>query len=153
MRFVLYWGGCILLSALWAMSGTSDKLTLSFANLLNLVDLPSILYVLAFCLLSLLCTRSFRAFGRAFRVTLPDSGLTATQCRESATAVRLVSAASLAAGGLSFFGALIQILCRQDIAATSLPINLACIVLYYSLLLNLLLLPVYVALTKQRMEH
>lgn len=107
----------------------------------------------AICLLSLFCTRSFRAFGRAFRVAPPDSALTATQCRESATAVRLVSAASLAAGGLGSLGALIQILYLQDIAATILPINLACIVLYYSLLLNLLLLPVYIALKKQGMEH
>ena len=151
MGYVLYLVGCVLLAALAAMVNPfSSSFQLVSANLCNLVDLPTLVWVLAVCALALLGTRSVRPFGRGLRAAFRRETLPAAQARESLSAWKLVSLAALLAGGMGFLNNLFAMM--HSLAFTDevgLALNLACLALYYALFLDLLLLPVGVLLKRQ----
>lgn len=151
MGYALYLVVCVLLAALAAMVNPfSSSFQLVSANLCNLVDLPTLVWVLAVCALALLGTRSLRPFGRGLRAAFRRETLPAAQARESLSAWKLVSLAALLAGGLGFLTNLFAMM--HSLAFTDevgLALNLACLALYYALFLDLLLLPVGVLLKRQ----
>ena len=153
MGYALYLAGCVLLAALAAMVNPfGSSFQLVSANLCNLVDLPTLVWVLAVCVLVLLGTRSLRPFGRGLRAAFRREVLPVPQARESLAAWKHVSLAALLAGGMGFLVNLISMARNLDVAfrdEAGLALGLACVSLYYALFLDLLLLPVGAALKRQ----
>lgn len=151
MYYILYLLGCILLGSLAIMAthpGSSPLL--NTANLLNFLDIPTLIWVLAVCALVLLVTRSLRSFGRGLRAAFRREVLPAAQVRESLSAWRLVSLSALLAGGLGFLTNLMSMMHSLTfLDEVGIALNLACLALYYALFLDLLLLPVGVHLKRQ----
>lgn len=154
MYYTLYLLGCILVGGLAIMATPPGSgPLLNTANLLNFLDVPTLVWLLAVCTLVLLGTRSLRAFGRGLRSAFRHKNLPAAQAQESLSAWKHMSLAALLAGGLGFLTNLMSMMhSLAFVDEVGIALNLACLSLYYALFLDLLLLPVGVFL-KRHLEN
>lgn len=146
MLYVLYLAGILA----YILSGIGWHPT-------DFIDQITGIYILAPCALVLLCTKSFPAFLRSFRLALSKKDGAQEQYEESLQTVRMVMFAALLSGGLCFLIGTInswrslslgQSL-TDRLAWLLLDTTVAMLSLFYPLTLCLLLLPLPFLLKKR----
>ncbi len=146
MLYVLYLAGILA----YILSGIGWHPT-------DFIDQITGIYILAPCALVLLCTKSFPAFLRSFRLALGKKDVAQEQYEESLQTVRMVMFAALLSGGLCFLIGTINS-CRslsfeQNLTDSMvwllLDTTVAMLSLFYPLTLCLLLLPLPFLLKKR----
>lgn len=117
------------------------------ANLLSFWDVPTLLFVLLCCVLALLCTKSFRAFGNAFLFIFGKKEMNRTEAEKALLSVHAVMGTSLLSGGLFGVMRLVNMLHQfADPSAIGIPIVLSLLAMGYALVICLVLLPLAVSL-------
>ena len=124
---------------------------------MDFIDRITGIYILAPCILVLLCTKSFSAFGRSFLMAFGKKGASQEQYEESLQTVRMVMFTALLSGGLCFLIGTINSWrslsigprLEEGMVWLLLDTIVAMLSLFYHLLLCLLLLPLPFLLDKQ----
>lgn len=116
----------------------------------NFIDSITGFYILAPCVLAMLGTRSFRAFGRGFLIAFGKEEDSVSRCEESRQSVWLVMLTSIISGILCFLIGTIN--SSRYVASEGfltdnpnwliLDITVAMLSLFYSMLTCLILLPI-----------
>jgi len=125
----------------------------------SFIDPVSMELILIPCLLVLLCTGHWRGFLRAFVRVIKRDGCTAEMIRDSAGAVKLVCSSSLIWGGIGFTISMVNILRAfvqdPEFSASVLgaDISVALISLFYALVINAVLVPLYFELNRLYAEN
>lgn len=116
---------------------------------LDFVDLISLEFILIPCLLVLLCTGYWRGFLKAFVYIIKKDNCTAEMIRNSANALKLVCSSSFIWGSIGFTISMVNLLRNQmlepEFNAKMLcgDISVALIPLFYALIINAVLVPLY----------
>lgn len=111
------------------------------------VDSISMEFILIPCLLILLCTGYWRGFLKAFVYLMKRDHCTAEMIREAANAIKLVCRSSLIWGSIGFTISTVNLMRRHmqapEFAALCGDISVALLPLFYSLVINAVLQPLY----------
>lgn len=139
MGYLLYLAGMVV-CVLWGIS--SERLG-------NFIDMTSFEFVVIPSILLLVCTGYGKDFIRAFICLVKKEACTKKQIKSSAKAVKMVCVSSLIFGGLGVVISLINALhsFNIDLSAVSFvapDVSVALISIFYALLINAVLAPVYV---------
>ena len=126
-----------------------------FRNPINFMDSATAMFILVPCILILVCTRSLKAFGRAFLFAFGHRGDSVAAYKESLLAVKMVIQASGLFGSLGFLiGMYVSIRSLEDFSSAEslgwilLDLPVAMISFFYLLLIWILLLPICFILKK-----
>lgn len=126
-----------------------------FRNPINFMDSVTAMFILVPCILILVCTRSLKAFGRAFLFALGHRGDSVAAYKESLLAVKMVIQTSGLFGSLGFLiGMYVSIRSLEDFSSAEslgwilLDLPVAMISFFYLLLIWILLLPICFMLKK-----
>lgn len=126
-----------------------------FGNPVNFMDSATAMFILIPCILILVCTKSLRAFGRAFLFAFGKKGGSAAEYKESLLAVKMVMQISGLFGSLGFLiGMFVSLRSLEDFSSAEslgwilLDLPVAMISLFYLLLVWILLLPIGFLLKK-----
>lgn len=117
-------------------------------------DSFTLMFVLLPCAWILFCTKSFKAFGRAFLFVVGKRGNSLAAYKESLLAVRMVMAISAVFGGLGFLIGMINCIRHTDLSSMEgfvwvlRGVSVAMLSLFYPLLICVVLMPVYFMLKK-----
>ena len=116
------------------------------------VDSISMEFILIPCLLTLLCTGYWRGFLKAFVYLINRNHCTAEMIRDSADALKLVCRSSLIWGSIGFTISTVNLMRRHmldpEFSALCGDISVALIPLFYSLVINAVLKPLYFELNR-----
>ena len=116
------------------------------------VDSISMEFILIPCLLILLCTGYWRGFLKAFVYLIKRDHCTAEMIRDSAGALKLVCRSSLIWGSIGFTISMVNLMRRHmlnpEFAALCGDISVALLPLFYSLVINAVLMPLYFELNR-----
>ena len=130
----------------------SLHISINFSDIINFLDIVGLVFMLIVCLITLLCTRSVRPLKDAFAIALCTREYTADQCENSLLSVKLTMLSAFVAGCIMFLISLVNILKGMDMSSgySMLGNNLSngLIAPIYSLVIVLILLPVYVELKR-----
>lgn len=128
-----------------------------FKSLINYMDGFTCMFILVPCILTLFCTRSLKAFGRAFLFVFGKQDTSPAACEESHLAVRMVLITSLVFGNLAFLiGTFASIRSIEDFSSIEslgwiiCDMSVSMISLLYPLLIWTILLPLCFILGKYR---
>ena len=126
-----------------------------FGNPVNFMDSATAMFILIPCILILVCTKSLRAFGRAFLFAFGKKGGSVAEYKESLLAVKMVMQISGLFGSLGFLiGMFVSLRSLEDFSSAEslgwvlLDLPVAMISLFYLLLVWILLLPIGFLLKK-----
>ena len=118
----------------------------------HFVDSTSMEFILIPCLLILLCTGYWRGFLKAFVYLIKRDHCTAEMIRDSAGALKLVCRSSLIWGSIGFAISTVNLMRRHmqnpEFAALCGDISVALLPLFYSLVINAVLMPLYFELNR-----
>lgn len=126
----------------------------SLDQLIYYQDFISFVLVIFPCALILFCSRSLKAFGRAFLLMFKKKPYPLPQYRESLDSVKMVIYTSMIFGGLCFMISLINcfkvldLVSFEDLATLYLDTSVALLSPFYSLIICAILLPPYFCLKK-----
>lgn len=113
----------------------------------NFVDHTSMEFILIPCFLMLLCTGYWRGFLNAFVYLIKREHCTAEMIRNSANALRLVCNTSLIWGSIGFIISTVNLMryrmSNPEFAALCGDISVAVLPLFYALVINAVLMPLY----------
>lgn len=113
----------------------------------NFVDHTSMEFILIPCFLMLLCTGYWRGFLKAFVYLIKRDHCTAEMIRNSANALRLVCNTSLIWGSIGFIISTVNLMryrmSNPEFAALCGDISVAVLPLFYALVINAVLMPLY----------
>ena len=116
------------------------------------VDPISMEFILIPCLLILLCTGYWRSFLKAFVYLIKRDYCTAEMIKDSANALKLVCRSSLIWGSIGFTISTVNLMRRHmsdpGFAALCGDISVALLPLFYSLVINAVLMPLYFELNR-----
>ncbi len=116
------------------------------------VDFISMEFILIPCLLILLCTGYWRSFLKAFVYLIKRDYCTAEMIKDSANALKLVCRSSLIWGSIGFTISTVNLMRRHmsdpGFAALCGDISVALLPLFYSLVINAVLMPLYFELNR-----
>ena len=116
------------------------------------VDAISLEFILIPCLLILLCTGYWRGFLKAFVYLIKRDHCAAEMIRDSAAALKLVCRSSLIWGSIGFIISTVNLMRRHmqnpEFAALCGDISVALLPLFYSLVINAVLMPLYFELNR-----
>ena len=116
------------------------------------VDAISMEFILIPCLLILLCTGYWRSFLKAFVYLIKRDYCTAEMIKDSANALKLVCRSSLIWGSIGFMISTVNLMRRHmldpEFAALCGDISVALLPLFYSLVINAVLMPLYFELNR-----
>lgn len=131
----------------------APSVSVNFSNIINFLDIAGIVFVLAVCLIALLCTKSLRPLKDAFLFLFRGPERAGIRYEDCLLAVKTTMAAAAAAGVMMFLMSVVNILKGMDLSGGSLRLGtqLATGLLtpIYSLVVAFILLPVYVALKRR----
>lgn len=122
---------------------------ISWDRIGNFIDLTSFEFVMIPSILLLVCTGYGKDFIRAFICLVKKEACTKKQIKNSAKAVKMVCVSSLLFGGLGVIISLINALHSFNIDSPAMPfvaldVSVALISIFYALIINAVLVPVYV---------
>ena len=116
------------------------------------VDSISMEFILIPCLLILLCTGYWRDFLKAFVYIIKRENCTAEMIRDSSNALKLVCRSSLIWGSIGFTISTVNLMRRHmldpEFSALCGDISVALLPLFYSLVINAVLMPLYFELNR-----
>lgn len=116
------------------------------------VDSTSMEFILIPCILILLCTGYWRGFLKAFAYLIKRDHCSAEMIRDSADALKLVCRSSLIWGSIGFTISMVNLMRRHmldpEFAALCGDISVALLPLFYSLVINAVLMPLYFELDR-----
>ncbi len=116
------------------------------------VDAISMEFILIPCLLILLCTGYWRSFLKAFVYLIKRDCCTAEMIKDSANAIKLVCRSSLIWGSIGFTISTVNLMRHHmpdpEFAALCGDISVALLPLFYSLVINGVLMPLYFELNR-----
>ena len=116
------------------------------------VDSISLEFILIPCFLTLLCTGYWRGFLKAFVYLIKRDYCTAEMIRDSADALKLVCRSSLIWGSIGVIISTVNLMRRHalepEFAALCGVISVALLPLFYSLVINAVLMPLYFELNR-----
>lgn len=127
-------------------------------NLTNFMDGYTLGFVLIPCGLVLLCTRSLKAFGKAFLLVFGKGDVPLISYKESLLALRIVMSTSCVFGGLGFIIGMINCIRSTDFSEAYAFVwiaqggAVAMLSIFYPLLVCVVLLPFYYMLQKHISE-
>lgn len=116
------------------------------------VDHISLEFILIPCLLVLLCTGYWRGFLKAFAYIIKRDGCTAEMIRDSINSLKLVCSTSLIWGSIGFTISMVNLMRRHmldfafDVPALCGDISVALLPVFYTLIINAVLVPLYFVL-------
>lgn len=140
MRYLIYLTGltiCVICGISWH-------------NICNFIDMFSFEFVVLPCILVLLTTGYWKGFIKAFVYIFDKERRSKDGVKESVKAVRLVCLSSLIFGGLGVMTGLINTLHSLNIEPSFVgaSVSVALIPIFYTLIINAILLPLYFELKK-----
>ena len=146
-------GTFIFLIAVMTLDGSmTSPFSIRLSNILNYIDRGSLVFILAFCLLALACTKTMRPLKDAFVFMFQEQDYTVQQLSEYLLSIKVAAFAALTGGGMSFVVQIIKMLKSMDsdggVSWAGFHISIAMISLAYSLVLLMILMPIYVALAQ-----
>ncbi len=118
-------------------------------NLCNFIDIISLGFVVIPCILILVSTGYWKGFIKAFLCVINRSKYTTEERKDSVKAVKLVCISSLIFGGLGFTIGFVNSIHSFDLSESYLipdvgaVISTALISIFYALLINAVLVPLY----------
>lgn len=155
MYLIYLLGTFVLLFIGVTASFIDGQVHIDFAQIANYCDLSTFLFILIFCLLILLCTKSFKDFGTAFLLMSRNRKSTTEQYQRCYHAVKAVAITSIAAGGLRIVYTLVNLFRSMDGSVVSL-VGYATITsllsVFYPLVICILLIPVALSM-KNAVKH
>lgn len=133
-------GTFIFLIAVMTLDGSmTSPFSIRLSNILNYIDLGSLVFILAFCLLALACTKTMRPLKDAFVFMFQEQDYTVQQLSEYLLSIKVAAFAALTGGGMSFVVQIIKMLKSMDsdggVSWAGFHISIAMISLAYSLVL------------------
>lgn len=148
---MMFYGMYLVGIIFWILRGIGG----GFGSLLYYMDGFTGMFILVPCVLALFCTKSFKAFGRAFLFAFGKRDCSVLSYKESLLAVEMVMRVSGLFGCLGFFiGMIASIRSIENFASIeslgwiTLDLSVAVISFVYPLLIWILLLPVPFMLKK-----
>lgn len=155
MYLIYLLGTFVLLFVGVTASFIDGQFHIDFAQIANYCDLSTFLFILIFCLLILLCTKSFKDFGTAFLLMSRNRKATDEQYQRCYHAVKAVAITSITAGGLHIVYTLVNLFRSMDSSIVSL-VGYATITsllsVFYPLVICILLIPVALSM-KNAVKH
>ena len=104
-------GTFIFLIAVMTLDGSmTSPFSIRLSNILNYIDLGSLVFILAFCLLALACTKTMRPLKDAFVFMFQEQDYTVQQLSEYLLSIKVAAFAALTGGGMSFVVQIIKML-------------------------------------------
>lgn len=147
MGFVLVMGAVTNVNLYFA-----PLITINFQNIINFIDIVSLVFILIACLVALLCTRSVCSLKDAFVLMLCKGEYTTDQYESCLLAVKTTVLSAFAGGFIMFLISVVNVLkgLNLDGGVSMLGADLAkgLITPIYSLVIAFILLPVYVELKR-----
>ncbi len=124
---------------------------ISLHNICNFIDAISFGFVIVPCILVLITTGYWRGFIKAFVYIFDKKRENKEGVRESAKAVKLTCLSSLIFGGLGVMISLINALHNLNLEASyvAADVSVALISIFYALMINSILLPLYFELKRR----
>lgn len=114
------------------------------------VDFISMEFILIPCFLVLLCTGYWRNFIKAFVYMIKRNNCTAEMIRDSTNALKLVCRSSLIWGSIGFMISMVNLMRHHmlefDFPALCGDISVALLPIFYTLIINAVLMPLYFGL-------
>ena len=108
-------GTFIFLIAVMTLDGSmTSPFSIRLSNILNYIDLGSLVFILAFCLLALACTKTMRPLKDAFVFMFQEQDYTVQQLSEYLLSIKVAAFAALTGGGMSFVVQIIKMLKSMD---------------------------------------
>lgn len=156
-RYIIYLLVMGLLLCLGAVTSVrmypAFALSINIGNIINFLDFWGIFFVLAVCLVVLICTKSLRPLKNAFVFMFRMSDYTTAQCEDCLLAVWTAICSALAAGGIMFLMSVVNVLKSMDlssgVSSLGLDLSLGLLSLIYAFVIVFILLPIYSSLKRK----
>lgn len=130
---------------------------IDFSNIINFLDIQSIIFVLLSVFLILYFTKSLRAVKDAVLFALGKRDAGRIHCEECILAVRTTMGGAVSAGTILFLMSVINMLKGMDLDAgvsrVGLHLSIGLLSLVYAGIIVLIMLPVYVHLKRSLLEN